>query len=126
MTGSGRVSPLRVLLWMVVLVSLAGIATGGYLVVDDLSARGEMFDGLGALIGAMVLVGSVLAGVLAAVAAVLAVRKPMLARVVGVLLALTATALVYPLAVDTTWGVWLFPFPLALVVVAVLPDAPAR
>ncbi len=126
MNGSGRVSALRVLLWMVVLVSLAGIATGGYLVVDDLSARGEMFDGLGALIGAMVLVGSVLAGVLAAVAAAVAVRKPMFARVVGVLLALTATALVYPLAVDTSWGVWLFPFPLALVVVAVFPDAPAR
>ena len=126
MTGSGRVSVLRALLWMVVPVSLAGIVAGGYLVVLDLSARGETFDGLVALIGAMVLAGSVLAGVLAAIAALLAVRKPLLARVVGVLLALTAAALVYPLAVDTTWGVWLFPFPLALVVVAVLPDAPAR
>lgn len=125
MMGSGRVTALRVLLGMVVLVSLAGIATGAYLVVDDLSAHGDKFDGIVALIGAMVLGGSVLAGVLAAVAAVLAVRKPMLARVVGVLLALTATALVYPLAVDTSWGVWLFPFPLALVVVAVLPEAPA-
>jgi hypothetical protein len=74
----------------------------------------------------MVLACSVLAGVLAAVAAVLAVTKPMLARVVSALLALTAAALVYPLAVDTSWGVWLFPFPLALVVVAVIPDAPAR
>ena len=126
MTGSGRVSTLRVLLGAVALVSLAGIAAGGYLILDDLSVRGEMFDGLGAAIGAMVLVGSSLAGVLAAVAAVLAVRKPMLARVVGVLLSLTVTALVYPLAVDTSWGVWLFPFPLALVVVAVLPDAPGR
>jgi hypothetical protein len=64
--------------------------------------------------------------VLSVVAAVLAVRKPMLARVTGVLLGLAAAALVYPLAVDTDWGVWLFPFPLAMVVVAVFPDDSAR
>ena len=126
MTGSGRVGLLRVLLGMVVLVSLGGIATGGYLIVADLSERGEMFDGLGAVIGAMLLVGSVLAGVLAVVAAVLAVRRPMVARVIGVLLALAALALVYPPAVDTDWGVWLVPFPLVLLVVAVLPDGSAR
>lgn len=126
MNAAVRVGALRTLLGMVVVVALAGAVTGGWLVAADLAQRGEMFDGLGAVIGAMVLVGSVLAGVLAAVAAVLAVRKPMLARVTGVLLALAATALIYPLAVDTDWGVWLFPFPLALVVVAVLPDSPAR
>ena len=126
MNGSGRVAALRLLLAVVALLSLGGIVTGGYLVVDDLSARGEMFDGLGAVIGAMVLVGSLVTGVLAVVAFVLAVAKPMAARVIGVLLALTATAVVYPLAVDTSWGPWLFAFPLGLVVVAVLPDAPAR
>ncbi len=126
MNGAVRVGALRTLLGIVVVVALAGVVTGGWFVAADLAERGEMFDGLGAAIGAMVLVGSVLAGVLAVVAAVLAVRKPMLARVTGVLLALAATALIYPLAVDTDWGVWLFPFPLALLAVAVLPDSPAR
>jgi hypothetical protein len=125
-TGTVRVGALRTLLGIVVVVALVGVVTGGWFVAADLAERGEMFDGLGVLIGAMVLVGSVLAGVLAAAAAVLAVRKPTLARVTGVLLALAAAALIYPLAVDTDWGVWLFPFPLALVVVAVLPDDPAR
>lgn len=126
MNGTVRVGALRTLLGVVVVVALAGVVTGGWFVVADLAERGEMLDGLGALIGAMVLAGSVLAGVLAVVAAVLAVRKPMVARVTGVLLALVAAGLIYPLAVDTDWGVWLFPFPLALVVVAVLPDGQAR
>jgi hypothetical protein len=124
--GAVRIGALRVLLGVVVAVALGGVATGGYLIVADLSERGEMFDGLGAVIGAMVLAGSVLAGVLAVVAAVLAVRRPMVARVIGVLLALAALALAYPPAVDTDWGVWLVPFPLLLLVVAVLPDGSAR
>jgi hypothetical protein len=124
-SASLRVAVLRVLLGVVVAVSLGGVATGGYFVVQDLSERGEMFDGLGALIGAMVLAASVLAGVLAVVAVAFAVRRPMVARVIGVLLALAGAGLVYPLAVDTDWGVWLYPLPLALVVVAVLPDGPA-
>jgi uncharacterized membrane protein len=94
-------------------------------VVQDLSERGEMFDGLGAAIGAMVLVVSALAGVLAVVAALSAVRRPMVARVIGVLLALAAAALVYPLAVDTDWGMWLSPFPFVLLMVAVFPDGSA-
>ena len=126
MNAAVRVGALRFLLGIVVVVALAGVVAGGWFVLADLAQRGEMFDGLVAVIGAMVFVGSVLAGVLAVVAAVLAVRRPMLARVTGVLLALAAAALIYPLAVDTDWGVWLFPFPLALVVVAVLPDGPAR
>lgn len=126
MNGAVRVGALRVLLALVVVAALGGVAAGGAFVVQDLSERGEMFDGLGAAIGAMVLVGSVLAGVLAAVAAVLAVRRPMVARVIGVLLALAALALAYPPAVDTDWGVWLVPFPFALLVVAVLPDGSAR
>lgn len=126
MSRGVRVGALRVLLGIVVVVALAGIVTGVWFVVQDLSERGEMFDGLGALIGALVLAGSVLAGVLAVVAALSAVRRPMVARVIGVLLALAAAALVYPLAVDTDWGMWLSPFPLALVVVAVLPDGSAR
>jgi hypothetical protein len=95
-------------------------------VLQDLSERGEMFDGLGALIGAAIVAASVLAALLATVAAVLAVRRPMLARVLGVVLALAALALVYPLAVDTSWGLWLVPFPFVLLVVAVLPDGSAR
>lgn len=126
MNGAVRIGALRVLLGVVVAVALGGVATGGYLIVADLSERGEMFDGLGAVIGAMVLAGSVLAGVLAVVAAVLAVRRPMVARVIGVLLALAALALAYPPAVDTDWGVWLVPFPFLLLVVAVLPDGSAR
>jgi hypothetical protein len=125
-SASLRVAVLRVLLGIVVAVALAGAVTGVWFVAADLSERGEMFDGLGALIGALVLGGSILAGVLAAVAAAGVVRRPMLARVIGVLLALAAAALVCPLAVDTDWGVWLAPFPLALVVVAVLPDRSAR
>jgi hypothetical protein len=125
-TAAVRVGALRVLLGVVVVVALAGVVTGGWFVAADLSERGDMFDGLGAAIGALVLVVSVLAGVLSVVAAVLAVRKPMLARVTGALLGLAAAALVYPLAVDTDWGAWLFPFPLVLVVVAVFPDDSAR
>ena len=126
MNGAVRVGAFRVLLGMIVAVSLGGVATGGYFVLQDLSERGEMFDGLGALIGAAIVAGSVLAGLLSMVAAVLAVRRPMLARVLGVVLALAALAVVYPLAVDTSWGLWLVPFPLVLLVVAVLPDGSAR
>lgn len=125
MTASLRVVVLRVLLGVVVAVAIGGVVTGAAFVVQDLSERGEMFDGLGALIGAMVLGAAVLAGVLAVVAWRSAVRRPMVARVIGVLLALAAAGLVYPLAVDTDWGLWLFAFPLTLVVVAVLPDGPA-
>jgi hypothetical protein len=121
-----RVGALRVLLGLVVAVALGGAVTGAWFIAADLAERGEMFDGLGALIGAMVLAGSVLAGVLSVVAAVLAVRKPMVTRVIGVLLALAALALAYPLAVDTDWGLWLVPFPCLLLVVAVLPDGSAR
>jgi hypothetical protein len=125
-TGSYRVGVLRLLLGLVVLAALAGVVTGGRFVVEDLSEHGDMFDGLGAAIGALILTVSVLAGVLSVVAAVLAVRRPTVARVVSVVLALGLAGLVYPLAVETDWGVWLFPFPLALVVVAVLPDGRAR
>ena len=124
--ASLRVVLLRVLLGAVVVVALGGAVTGVLFVVQDLSERGEMFDGLGALIGALVLGASVLAGVLAVVGAVNAVRRPVVARVIGALLAIAAAALAYPLAVETDWGLWLYPFPLALVVVAVLPDGPAR
>lgn len=126
MSGSLRVGALRALLGLAVVTCVAGFAVGGYFVLTDLAERGEMFDGLAAAIGAAVMFVSVLAGALATVAAVVAERRPMVARVIGVLLALAATAAIYPLAVDTSWGMWLLPFPLALLVVAVLPDNPAR
>lgn len=122
-----RVALFRVLAGIAALVALAFFATGAWLVVDDLGQRGEMFDGLGAAIGAGVMVVAALAGVMAVVAMRIARRRPMAARVIGVLLALAALGLVYPLGVDTDWGWWLAPLPLALLVVAVLPDRdPAR
>lgn len=126
MNGAVRVGALRVLLGVVVAAAVAGAATGGSFIVADLSVREDPWDGIGAVFGAAVLVGSVLAGVLAVVAAVLAVRKPRVARVIGVLMALAALAVAYPFAVDTDWGAWLVPFPLVLLVVAVLPDGSAR
>lgn len=122
MNGSLRVGVLRVLLAIVVALSLAGFAVGGYFVLTDLAARDEMFDGLAAAIGAGVMFVSVLVGVLATVAAVMAERRPMVSRALGVLLAMLAAAIVYPLAVDSSWGMWLVPFPVVLLVAAVLPD----
>jgi peptidoglycan/LPS O-acetylase OafA/YrhL len=124
--GAVRVGVLRVLLGVVVAVAAAGAATGVAFIVADLSFREDAWDGIGAVFGAATLVGSVLAGVLAVVAAVLAVRRPVVARVIGALLALAALAVAYPFAVDTDWGAWLVPLPLVLLVVAALPDGPAR
>jgi hypothetical protein len=122
-----RVALFRALVGVVALVALGLFATGAWLVLDDLGQSGEMFDGLGAAIGAGVMIVAALAGVMAVVAMRIARRRPTAARVIGVLLAVSALGLVYPFGVDTDWGWWLAPLPLALLVVSVLPDpGPSR
>lgn len=128
-----RVPAFRVLVGLVVLVALGFFATGAWLVLTDLEQRGEMFDGLGMALGLGLMVVSTLGAAMAVTALVLVRRRSTMARVLGVLLALTGVGLVYPLGVDTAWGWWLLPFPLALLVLSLLPEddrrtpaAPAR
>jgi hypothetical protein len=119
-----RVCLFRVLAGIAALVALGFFATGAWLVLDDLEQRGEMFDGLGAVIGAGLMLVASLAGVMAVLAIRLVRRRPMVSRVLGVLLALTGLGILYPLGVDSSSAWWLLvPLPLGLLAVSLLPDA---
>lgn len=64
----------------------------------------------------------VAAGAAAGVAIRVARSRPLLARVIGVLLALTGVGVAYPVIVDTGMDWWLALLPGALLLLAVLPD----
>jgi hypothetical protein len=117
-----RVAGFRFLLGLAVAAAVVAVAFGGWAVVADLRERGETWDGLGVLIG--ILVGG--AGLVAAVAAAVAIRcahsRPVLARVLGVLLALAGLGVAYPVVVDTEMDWWLALLPGALLLLALLPD----
>ena len=117
-----RVAGFRFLLGLAVVAAVVAVGFGGWAVVADLRERGETWDGLGVLIG--VLVGG--AGLVAAAAAGVAIRcarsRPVLARVLGVLLALAGLGVAYPIVVDTDMDWWLALLPGALLLLALLPD----
>ena len=117
-----RATAFRVLSGIVVLVAAAGLVRGGGMVLADMASHTDEFDGLGAAFGAVILVGSAAGAAMAITAMALVGRRPVVARVLGVLMALGGLALVYPLGVDTAWGWWLLPLPLALLVLAVFPE----
>jgi hypothetical protein len=119
-----RVSLFRVLAGVAAVVALGFFVAGAWFVLDDLEQSGEMFDGLGAVIGAGLMLVASLAGVMAVLAIRLVRRRPMVSRVLGVLLALTGLGILYPLGVDSSSAWWLvLPLPLGLLVVSLLPDA---
>lgn len=119
-------SAFRVLTGLVAAVAAAGVVLGAWMVLEDMASHTDEFDGLGVVIGAMVLVAALVGGAMAVTALALVGRRPLVARVLGVLLALAGLALVYPLGVDTAWGWWLLPLPLALLVLAVFPEQTGR
>ena len=102
-----RVAVFRVLAGVAALVAVGFFVTGAWFVLDDLEQRGEMFDGLGAVIGAGLMLVASLAGVMAVLAIRLVRRRPMVSRVLGVLLALTGLGILYPLGVDSSSAWWL-------------------
>ena len=117
-----RVAGFRFLLGLAVVAAVVAVGFGGWAVAADLRERGETWDGLGVAIGVVVGGAGLMAGVAAVVAIAVARTRPTVARVLGILLALAGVGLAYPVAVDTEIGWWPMLLPLALLMLAVLPD----
>ncbi|HEX4978259.1 MAG TPA: hypothetical protein VFV40_10385 [Nocardioides sp.] len=117
-----RVAGFRFLLGLAAAGGTVAVGFGGWAIVADLRERGDTWDGLGVLIGAL-LAGAGLAAVVAAVVAIRVARsRPTAARVLGVLLALAGLGVAYPIVVDTEMDWWLAMLPGALMLLALLPD----
>ena len=117
-----RIAGFRFLLGLAVVAGLVAVGFGGWAIAADLRERGDTWDGLGVLIGALFAGGGLAAGVAAVVAIRVARSRPTAARVIGVLLALAGLGVAYPIVVDTEMDWWLAMLPGALLLLALLPD----
>jgi hypothetical protein len=117
-----RVAGFRFLLGIALVAAVVAVGFGGWAVAADLRERGETWDGLGVVIGALFAGAGIAAGVAAGLAIRMARSRPVLARALGVLLALAGLGVAYPIIVDTDMGWWLAMLPGALLLLAVLPD----
>ena len=117
-----RVAGFRFLLGLAVVAGIVAVAFGGWAIAADLRERGDTWDGLGVLIGALFAGGGLAAGVAAVVAIRVARSRPTAARFLGVLLALAGLGVAYPIVVDTDMDWWLAMLPGALLLLALLPD----
>ena len=117
-----RVAGFRFLLGLAAVAALVAVGFGGWAVVADLRERGDTWDGLGVVIGALFAGAGIVAAVAAGVAIKVARSRPAAARVLGVLLALAGLGVAYPMIVETDMGWWLAMLPGALLLLALLPD----
>ena len=117
-----RVAGFRFLLGLAVVAAVVAVGFGGWAIAADLRERGETWDGLGVLIGALFAGAGVVAGAAAVVAIRVARSRPTAARVLGVLLALAGLGVAYPVIVDTDMDWWLAMLPGAVLLLALLPD----
>ena len=117
-----RVAGFRFLLGLAVVAAVVAVGFGGWAIAADLRERGDTWDGLGVLIGALFAGAGLVAGSAAVVAIRLARSRPTAARVLGVLLALAGLGVAYPIIVDTDMDWWLAMLPGALLLLALLPD----
>lgn len=117
-----RVAGFRFLLGLAVAAAVVAVGFGAVAVAADLRERGDTWDGLGVLIGALFAGAGVVAGAAAVVAIAVARTRPTAARVLGVLLALAGLCVAYPVIGDTEMGWWLAMLPGALLLLALLPD----
>jgi len=117
-----RVAGFRFLLGIAVVAAAVAIGAGGWAIAADLRETSDTWHGLGVLIGTLFAGAGLVAGVAAVVAIRVARSRPVLARVLGVLLALTGLGVAYPIIVDTDMDWWLAMLPGALLLLALLPD----
>ena len=117
-----RVAGFRFLLGLAAVAALVAVGFGGWAVVADLRERGDTWDGLGVVIGALFAGAGIVAAVAAGVAIKVTRSRPTAARVLGVLLALAGLGVAYPMIVETDMGWWLAMLPGALLLLALLPD----